>query len=100
MSWQAKLGFERVPSATSGVRNRVGRAGLPPDLPQVVSESIFDIPGFVEAELHQRFDSILCGRSLERSDARIPPGAEFDIRRQAGVDEALGLQRCQLQSPQ
>ena len=86
-----RTGSQRVPSATSGVRNQVGRAGLPPDLPQVVSESIFDIPGFVEAALHQRFDSTLCCRSPERSDARIPPRAEFDIRRQCGVDEALGL---------
>ena len=38
-----------------------------------------------------RLDPLLGGRSPQRSDARIPTGAEFDIRRQAGVDEALGL---------
>jgi hypothetical protein len=43
----------------------------------------------VEAALHQRLDPILGGGSPERSDARIPSRAEFDIRRQAGVDEAL-----------
>jgi len=60
-------------------------------LSQVVSEPIFDIPRLVEAALDQRFDSVLCGRSPKRSNARIPPGAELDIRRQAGVEEALGL---------
>src|SRR5579859_6562625 len=60
-------------------------------LAQIVSEPIFDIAWLVEAALHQCSDSILCGRSTERSDARVPPGAELDIRRQAGVDEALGL---------
>jgi hypothetical protein len=62
---------------------------LPGDLPQVVSEPIFHIPRLVKAARHQRFDPILRGGSAKRSDARIPPGAEFDIRRQAGVDEAL-----------
>src|SRR5580704_95516 len=59
------------------------------DLAQVISEPIFDIPGLVEAARHQRFDPILGGGSPERSDARIPPGTELDIRRQAGVDEAF-----------
>src|SRR5208282_3421112 len=90
VSWKASL----ASSASHPQRPEFGTASsadLPPDLPQVVSESIFDIPGLVEAALHQRFDSILCGRSPERSDARIPPGAELDIRRQGGADEALGL---------
>jgi hypothetical protein len=29
--------------------------------------------------------------SPERSDAGIPPGAKLDVRRQTGIDEALGL---------
>jgi hypothetical protein len=41
--------------------------------------------------VHQRFDPILGGGSPERSDARIPSGTDLDIRRQAGVDEALGV---------
>ena len=67
------------------------RDTLARDLAQVVSEAIFDIPRLVEAARHQRFDPILGGRSPERSDARIPPGTELDVRRQAGVDEALGV---------
>ena len=61
------------------------------DFAHVVSETIFDISRFVEAARHQRFDSILCGGSTERSDARIPSGTEFDVRRQAGVDESLRI---------
>ena len=45
----------------------------------------------MEAAGHQRLDPFLGGRSPERSDARIPPSTELDVRRQAGVDEALGL---------
>jgi len=81
-----------------GVRRRGGSivvrcklTNLAHDLAQVVSEPIFDVPRLVEAACHQRFDPLLGGRSTERSDARIPPGAELNVRRQAGVDEALGL---------
>jgi hypothetical protein len=66
-------------------------AGLARDLAQPVSEPIFDIPRLVEAARPQRFDPFLGGGSSERSDARIPPGTELDVRRQAGVDEALGV---------
>jgi hypothetical protein len=62
-------------------------SGLARDLTQVVSEPIFDVPRLVEAARHQLFDPILGSGSAERSDARIPPGVEFDVRRQAGVDE-------------
>ena len=58
---------------------------------QVVSEAIFDVARLVEAARHQRFDPLLGRGSTERSDARVPPGTEFDVRRQAGVDEALGV---------
>src|SRR5579863_7364921 len=64
-------------------------AGLARDLAQIVSEPIFDIPRLMETARHQRFDPILGGGSPERSNARIPPGAELDVRRQAGVDKAL-----------
>ena len=66
-------------------------AGLARDLSQVVSEPIFDVAWLVEALRDEGFDSILGGGSTERSDAGVPSGAEFDIRRQAGIDEALGL---------
>src|ERR1700685_834524 len=61
------------------------------NLAQVVSEPTFCVTRFVESTLHQRFDPILGGGSTERSDAGIPPGAEFDVRRKTGVDEALGV---------
>src|ERR1700691_3268194 len=54
-------------------------AGLARDLAEVVSESIFDIPRLVEAPRDQRLNPLLGGRSPERSDARIPPGAELDV---------------------
>jgi len=60
-------------------------------LAQVVSEPILDIPRLVEAACHQLFDPILGGGSTERCDARIPPRAELNVRRQASVDEAFGL---------
>jgi hypothetical protein len=52
---------------------------------------IFDIPRLLEAPRDQRLDPLLSGRTPERIDARIPSDAELDVRRQAGVDEALGL---------
>src|SRR5580693_4873276 len=61
------------------------------NLTKVVSKPIFCVTPLVEAALHQRFDPILGGGSTERSDARIPPSAKLDVRRQAGVDEALGV---------
>ena len=64
-----------------GVGKRIGRAGLSRDLAQVVSEPIFDIPRLVEAARDQRLDPLLGGRSTERSDASIPPGAELDVWR-------------------
>jgi hypothetical protein len=60
-------------------------------LAEVISEPIFDISRLVEAARHQRFDPLLGSRTTERSDARVPPGAELDVRRQAGVDEAFGV---------
>jgi hypothetical protein len=60
-------------------------------LAQVVSEPIFDIPRLLEAARRECFDPFLGGGSTKRLDARIPPGAEFDVRRQAGVDEPLGV---------
>ena len=70
---------------------RVACAGLAHELAQIVSEPIFDVPRLVEAESHERFDSFWAARPIERSDARIPPGSELNVRWQAGIDEALGV---------
>ena len=40
----------------------------------------------MEAAGDQCLDPLLDGGSSKRSDARIPTGAHFDVRRQAGVD--------------
>src|SRR5258708_13761817 len=77
-------------SFPAGVGNRVV-ADLARELALVVSEPIFDIPRLVEAVRHQRLDPFLGGGSADRSHARIPPGGDLDVRRQAGVDEALAL---------
>src|SRR5579864_179034 len=66
-------------------------AGLTRDLAQIIPEPVLDIPRLVEAARHKRLDPLLSGGSPERSNARVPPGAEFNVRRQAGVDEALGV---------
>src|SRR5215471_6708059 len=68
-----------------------------PKLSHVISQAIFCIAGFVKASLHQRLDPLLRGWSYYRSKARIPPGCNFDIRRQTGsVDKALGINDCPL----
>src|SRR5438309_11256218 len=59
------------------------------------SRAIFCIAGFAKASLYQRFDSLLRGRSSHRSNASIPPGFDFDIRRQtSNVDQAFGIRDC------
>jgi len=60
-------------------------------LTHMVSEPIFNITWLMETALHQCLYPGLAGGSPERSEARIPPGTELDVRRQAGVDEALGV---------
>jgi len=62
-----------VPFDTAG-------ADLARHLAQIVSEVIFDIPRLVEAERHQRLDSISGSGPTERIDARIPSGACRAIR--------------------
>src|SRR5271169_6868016 len=87
----AQLGLRTRPILDAQKLAAPSGEGLARDLSQVVSEPIFDIPRLVESARHQRFDSILGGGSPKRSDARIPTGAELDVRRQAGIDEALGV---------
>src|ERR1041385_1007439 len=57
----------------------------------MVCETILNIPGLVEAARDQRFDSILRDGSPERSNTRVPASAKFDVRRQAGIDQTLGI---------
>ena len=47
---------------------------------QVPPKSIFYVPRLVEAARHQPLDSLLGGGTPERRDARIPPGAQLDVR--------------------
>jgi hypothetical protein len=84
-----KIGFEWHPQCAGVILASI--TGLARDLANIVSEPVFRVSRFVEAARHQLFNPLLCGWSPERSDARIPPGAEFDVRRQAGVDQALSL---------
>src|ERR1700693_6201351 len=86
-----RIQFPRPPILNVPELRIASGARLARDLAQGVSESTFGIPRLVEAARDQRLDPLLGGRSPERSDARIPPGAELDVRRQAGVNEALGL---------
>jgi hypothetical protein len=82
----AGIGFERLPILNGSELRMVSRDGLACDLAQIVSQPIFDIPRLVKASRDQRLDPLLGCGSSEGSDARIPPGAELDVRRQAGVD--------------
>src|SRR5437899_7090038 len=60
-----------------------------------LSQAIFCIAGFAKASPNQLLDPLLCGWSCHRSDARVPPGFDFDIRRQTSdVDEAPSIHDC------
>src|ERR1700744_1261270 len=63
----------------------------PRELPQIVAKSILYIAGLMKSLRHQRLDARLRGGAAERGDAGIPAGAKLHIRRQAGIDEALGI---------
>src|SRR5260370_19291705 len=63
-----------------------------PMLSDESSQAIFCIAGFAEASPNQLLDPLLCGWSCHRSNARVPPGFDFDIRRQTSeVDKAPGV---------
>src|SRR5580765_6028448 len=54
-----------------------------------ISQAIFCIAGFAKASPNQLLDPFLCGWSSHRSNARVPPGFDFDIMRQTSdVDKA------------
>src|SRR6202521_5743969 len=60
-----------------------------------ISQAIFCIAGFAKASPNQLLDPLLCGWSCHRSNARVPPGFDFDIRRQTrDVDEAPSIHDC------
>src|SRR6266852_7215059 len=66
-----------------------------PMLSDEVSQAIFCIAGFAKASPNQLLDPLLCGWSCHRSNARVPPGFYFDIRRQTSdVDKAPGIHDC------
>src|ERR1700722_12879434 len=57
-----------------------------------ISQTIFCIAGFAKASPNQLLDPLLCGWSCHRSNARVPPRFDFDIRRQTSdVDKAAGI---------
>src|ERR1700730_6509382 len=60
-----------------------------------ISQAIFCIAGFAKASPDQLLDPLLRGWPCHRSNARIPPGFYFDIRRQTSdVDKAPGIHDC------
>src|SRR6266851_2856205 len=66
-----------------------------PMLSNEIPQAIFCIAGFAKASPNQLLDPLLCGWSCHRSNARVPPGFDFDIRRQTSdVDKAPGVHDC------
>src|SRR5450432_1611142 len=66
-----------------------------PMLSHEISQAIFCIAGFAKAAPNQLLDPLLCGWSCHRSKASVPPGFDFDIRRQTSdVNEASGIHDC------
>src|SRR5215470_11873191 len=66
-----------------------------PKLSHVIPQAVFCVAGFVKTLFHQRLDFLLSGWAHDRSKARIPPGCDFDVRRQtSSVDKALGINDC------
>src|ERR1700675_119619 len=60
-----------------------------------ISQAIFCIAGFAKASPNQLLDPLLRGWSCHRSNARVPPGFDFDIRRQTSdVDKAPDIHDC------
>src|ERR1700681_4233993 len=54
-----------------------------------ISQAIFCVARFAKASPDQLLDPFLCGWSCHGSNARVPPGFNFDIRRHTSeVDKA------------
>src|ERR1700693_4155013 len=67
----------------------------PAMLSDEIPKAIFCIARFAKASPNQLVDPLLCGWSCHRSNARVPPGFDFDIRRQTSdVDKASGIHDC------
>src|SRR5580704_17019251 len=66
---------------------------VPPSaqLSQVIPEPILDVTRFVEPALEQHLEISLRRRTSDRFDAGIPTFGNFDIARQAGIHESLGI---------
>src|SRR5712672_4495943 len=63
-----------------------------PIRPHKIPQASFCVAGFAKASPNQLLDPLLCGRSCHRSNARVPPRFDFDIRRQTSdVDKAPGI---------
>jgi hypothetical protein len=82
-----------VPRITIGAASRFGFAH---ELAQVIPEPVFDIPRLVEPTRDQGLAVFLRGGPSQRRDARVPASANLDVRRQAGVDQALVLEIAHL----
>src|SRR5450432_3425215 len=66
-----------------------------PMLSNEITQAIFCIAGLAKASPNQLLDPLLCGWSCHRSNARVPPGFDFDIRRQTSdVNEASSIHDC------
>src|SRR5258707_15370765 len=66
-----------------------------PMLSDEFSQVIFCIAGFAKASPNQLLDPLLRGRPCHRSDARVPSGFDFDIRRQTSdIDKPPGVHDC------
>src|SRR5260221_1941302 len=66
-----------------------------PMLSDEISQVIFCIAGLAKASPNQLLAPVLRGWSCHRSNARVPPGFDFDIRRQTSdVDKAPGIHDC------
>src|SRR6266446_5203093 len=60
-----------------------------------ITQARLCITGFAKASPNQPLDPLLCSWSCHRSNTRVPPGFDFDIRRQTSdVDEAPGIHDC------
>src|SRR5437899_2395967 len=62
------------------------------ELPDVISQAVFNTTRPVKSSLHQHREPLLRGWPHDRGKAHIPLRCDFEIRRQTGhVGEALGV---------
>ena len=88
-------GYRRLRVCLSNPYSLIFAPCSAPMLSDEISQAIFCIAGFAKASPNQLLDPLLCGWSCHRSNARVPPGFDFDIRRQTSdVDKAPGIHDC------